>query len=62
MINIEIAGAGAGKTYGLARRIINSYNTNSSKTIYALTYTNAAKENISKEIIKQYKIYLIRSK
>ncbi|EOV8627165.1 UvrD-helicase domain-containing protein [Proteus mirabilis] len=55
MINIEIAGAGAGKTYGLARRIINSYNTNSSKTIYALTYTNAAKENISKEIIKQYK-------
>lgn len=54
MIRIQIAGAGAGKTYGLAAiikaRLEESLNK---KAVYALTYTNAAKSKIHSEILRQ---------
>lgn len=54
MIEIQIAGAGAGKTYKLSERIIKFHSLNTShKIIYAITYTNAAKKKIVDEIIKQ---------
>lgn len=53
MIEIQVAGAGAGKTYGLAEAIIGCLGNNSHKKIYALTYTNAAKEKIEHEIINK---------
>lgn len=54
MINIQIAGAGAGKTYGLAKELI-EYCCQSTprKIVYALTFTNAAKKKIEGEIILQ---------
>lgn len=54
MIEIQIAGAGAGKTYNLSEKIIrfNADNT-SHKLIYAITYTNAAKKKISDEVVKR---------
>lgn len=55
MIEIQVAGAGAGKTYGLAEAIIGCVDKNSHKKIYVLTYTNAAKEKIEHEIIKKLK-------
>jgi superfamily I DNA/RNA helicase len=55
MIEIQVAGAGAGKTYGLAEAIIGCLDNVSHKKIYALTYTNAAKEKIELEIIKKLK-------
>jgi len=53
MIEIEIAGAGAGKTYGLAEKLLHATKENpeSSKVIYALTYTNKAKIKISETLI-----------
>ncbi len=55
MIEIQIAGAGAGKTYGLSQRIFECNNLNDShKVIYAITYTNSAKNKISETIIKKY--------
>ena len=54
MINIQIAGAGAGKTYGLARELVECCNQSySSKVIFAITYTNAAKKKIEAEVISQ---------
>ena len=53
MIEVQIAGAGAGKTYGLAEKIIAHYNPTSHKKIFAITYTNNAAKNISEAIIKQ---------
>lgn len=54
MIRIQIAGAGAGKTYGLAAIIKARVEESlSKKTIYALTYTNAAKSKIHSEILRQ---------
>ena len=54
MIEIQIAGAGAGKTYGLAERILDRLSKNpTDRKIFALTYTNAAKVKIESEIIKQ---------
>jgi superfamily I DNA/RNA helicase len=54
MIEIQIAGAGAGKTYNLSEKIIQFHEENiSHKLIYAITYTNAAKKKISDEIIKR---------
>lgn len=55
MIEIQIAGAGAGKTYGLARSIVNHLNMRepTHKKIYALTYTNSAKRKIESEITNQ---------
>jgi superfamily I DNA/RNA helicase len=53
MIEIQIAGAGGGKTHGMAEKIINHYDPESHKTIYAITYTNAAAKNISDTIIEQ---------
>lgn len=55
MIEIQVSGAGAGKTYSLAEGIIGSLANESHKKIYALTYTNAAKEKIELEIIKNFK-------
>jgi superfamily I DNA/RNA helicase len=54
MIEIQVAGAGAGKTYSLAKKIIESYDPKSQKIIYAVTYTNAASKNISDAIIDQF--------
>ncbi|MGK0272105.1 MAG: hypothetical protein ACI88H_002771 [Cocleimonas sp.] len=53
MIEIQIAGAGGGKTHGMAEKIINHYDPESYKAIYAITYTNAAAKNISDTIIEQ---------
>ncbi len=54
MIEVQIAGAGAGKTYGLAESLIEHIKacTNHKKT-FALTYTNTATVKIEQEIIKQ---------
>lgn len=55
MIEIQIAGAGAGKTHGLSERIVECNNCSTShKVIYAITYTNSAKKKISETIIKKY--------
>lgn len=53
MIEIEIAGAGAGKTYGLAEKLLLSSTGTSSgnKMTYALTYTNKAKVKICETLI-----------
>ena len=54
MINIQIAGAGAGKTYGLAQELVEYCNqSTSSKITYAITFTNAAKKKIEQEVISQ---------
>lgn len=53
MIEIQIAGAGAGKTYGIAEKIVEHFDPKSHKDIFAITYTNAAADNISDELIKQ---------
>jgi superfamily I DNA/RNA helicase len=53
MIEIQIAGAGSGKTYGLAKTLADKYKKLSNdKIIYALTYTNAATQKINIELIK----------
>jgi hypothetical protein len=55
MIDIQVAGAGAGKTYGLAdaieRRLAAREETH--KVIFALTYTNTARDKIAQEIAKK---------
>lgn len=54
MIKIQIAGAGAGKTFGLATMIrMRMEEKSNGKTVYALTYTNAAKGKIHAEVIRQ---------
>lgn len=55
MIEIQIAGAGAGKTYGLAKTLIEHIKAcvNHKKT-FALTYTNSATAKIEQEVIKQH--------
>lgn len=55
MIEVQIAGAGAGKTYGLAATLIAHIEacTNHKKT-FALTYTNSATAKIEQEIITQH--------
>lgn len=53
MIEVQIAGAGAGKTHGLAVKIIKHYDPASHKKIFAITYTNNAAKNISEAIVKQ---------
>lgn len=53
MIEVQIAGAGAGKTYSLAEKIIAHYDPTSHKKTFAITYTNNASRNISEAIIKQ---------
>jgi superfamily I DNA/RNA helicase len=53
MIEIQVAGAGAGKTFGLARRIVDCYDPYQHKNIFAITYTNDASKNISDAIIDQ---------
>ena len=53
MIDVQIAGAGAGKTHGLAEKIVKHYDDLSHKKIFAVTYTNSAAKNISEAIFKQ---------
>lgn len=55
MITIQIAGAGAGKTFGLAAIIKARLEepNRSKKAVHALTYTNSAKEKIHSEILRQ---------
>ena len=54
MIEIEIAGAGAGKTYGLAEKLLftTHENPNCNKILFAITFTNKAKIKISETIIE----------
>lgn len=53
MITVQIAGAGAGKTFGLASKIAARISESpSTRSIYALTYTNAAKNKIKNELLK----------
>lgn len=53
MITVQIAGAGAGKTFGLASKIAKRLaNSDQSKSVYALTYTNSARDKINKELKK----------
>ena len=55
MIEIQIAGAGAGKTYGLAEALIVHIKAcTTHKKTFALTYTNSATAKIEQEIIKQH--------
>lgn len=54
MIEISVAGAGAGKTHGLAKTIIKDLCNETHKKIFALTYTNAAKAEIEQEIVKHF--------
>lgn len=50
---IQIAGAGAGKTYTLAEKILMShYKKENKKIIYAISYTNYAKRNIEQRVIE----------
>lgn len=54
MIEIQVAGAGVGKTYGLSEKLIECGNLNNShKIIYAITYTNSAKKKISQTILEK---------
>lgn len=54
MIEIQVAGAGAGKTYGLAKTILDKLNNEKpQKKLFALTYTNSARKKIESEILKQ---------
>ena len=55
---IQIAGAGAGKTYSMAEHILEYDKLNlENKDIIAITYTNTAKENIYKKVYeKEFKI------
>ena len=52
MILIEIAGAGAGKTYGLAEKLLFAIhkNPNCNKVIFAITFTNKAKKKHMKPL------------
>lgn len=52
MIEIQIAGAGAGKTFNMAKKIVESYDAGNHKSIFAITYTNSAAKEISDSIIK----------
>ena len=55
MIEVQIAGAGAGKTYGLAEALIKHIKAcTSHKKTFALTYTNTATAKIEQEVIKQH--------
>ncbi len=50
---IQIAGAGAGKTYSLAEKILIHYHKKENeKTIYAISFTNYAKKNIEGRVIE----------
>ncbi len=52
MIEIQVAGAGAGKTYSLAERLSQlEINAKDNKLIYAITYTNSAKNKIKNTLI-----------
>jgi superfamily I DNA/RNA helicase len=54
MIEIQVAGAGAGKTYGLSEKLIDCGRLNNShKIIYAITYTNSARKKISATILEK---------
>ena len=53
MIEIQVAGAGAGKTFGMAEKIIECFDPKSHRDIFAITFTNAAADNIVDELIKQ---------
>ena len=53
LCQIEIAGAGAGKTYSLAEKILIRYNKKENdKIIYAISFTNYAKKNIESRVIE----------
>lgn len=55
MINIQIAGAGAGKTFGLAGLIkTRTEERDEENKIHALTYTNSAKDKIRNELIRSF--------
>lgn len=53
MIEVQLAGAGAGKTHGLAEKIIARYDPTLHKKIFAITYTNNAAKKISETVVKQ---------
>ncbi len=50
--DIQVAGAGAGKTYSMAEKIIEyrKNNITEDKDIIVITYTNFAKNNIEKNL------------
>lgn len=55
MITVQIAGAGAGKTFGLASKISQRLAVSEPyKTVYALTYTNSARDKIELELRKKH--------
>lgn len=48
---VQVAGAGAGKTYEMSNRIINRYrNLNDHKKVYCITFTNSSKRSITEKI------------
>ena len=52
-MEIIIAGAGAGKTTGLVKKIINKYNSETKKEIHCVSFTNASVNTISDKV-KEY--------
>ena len=54
--DIQVAGAGAGKTYSMAKRIIEYRKTNitNDKDIIVITYTNFAKNNIENKFKSEF--------
>ncbi|MEX2490014.1 MAG: UvrD-helicase domain-containing protein [Pseudomonadales bacterium] len=56
MIKIQVSGAGAGKTHCLAQSILDRLadRADSHKLIHALTFTNAARNKITDELLKNH--------
>ena len=51
MMRIEVAGAGAGKTTGMASRIIGC-EVPAGKVVYCVAFTNAAADNIRSKLVE----------
>ena len=55
MVNIKVAGAGAGKTTSMSNSIIESYNNSlPHRNIYCIAFTNNASDNIKEKIKSKF--------
>ncbi|WP_312148429.1 UvrD-helicase domain-containing protein [Paenibacillus odorifer] len=53
-MNITVAGAGAGKTTSMAKKVLDRHKEiGSRKIIYVVTYTNAARDRIREKVIEE---------
>lgn len=53
-MKIEVAGAGAGKTTSLAKKIIQKYNENMDGNIFCVSFTNSSVNTISSKLTKYF--------